>query len=296
MIMDKPTLGIIGAGKVGNALARLLNIAGYKFGGVYSPTTRHAWALSVPLKAAVAAMPVEVVRAADLVLLTVPDDAIEPAALNLRAAEWGGKGIVHMSGVRDASPLRELAERGAMVGSLHPAFPFADVQTSMAKLAGTTFAVEADAEQLRGWLYGMIQALQGYPLDIAPGQKALYHAALVIASNYTVTLYAAAERLLTELGADRFAADRALNALLAGTMENLGKGGIPDALTGPLARGDVGTINAHLKALSRVDVLTTETYIALARLSYPMLEARGIDTQIIERLLRQEDNHADDSP
>ncbi len=149
--------------------------------------------------------------------------------------------------------LAALAERGVQVGSLHPAYPFADVDTAISGLPGSTFAVEAQDEPLRSWLFEIVAALDGRALAIPPGGKAIYHAALVIASNYTVTLYALAESLLTGLGADKAAADAALDALLAGTVENLKAQGVPDALTGPLVRGDVGTIAAHLAALGAVD-------------------------------------------
>jgi predicted short-subunit dehydrogenase-like oxidoreductase (DUF2520 family) len=125
---------------------------------------------------------------------------------------------------------------------------------------------------------------------IPPGGKATYHAALVFVSNYTVTLYALAENLLTGLGAEREAADQALNVLLGATVENLRLKGIPDALTGPLVRGDVGTLAAHLEALK--DAQLVDVYRQLARLSLPMLTARGIPTGAVEHLLEQDKNHA----
>jgi predicted short-subunit dehydrogenase-like oxidoreductase (DUF2520 family) len=131
---------------------------------------------------------------------------------------------------------------------------------------------------------------------VPPGSKALYHAALVIASNYTVTLYAAAERLLLSMGADRAAADAALNALVGVTVENLRRQGVPDALTGPLVRADVGTLAAHLRALRDADPALEEVYRALARLTYPLVEARGVSLDPIEHLLRQEDDNAIDNP
>jgi predicted short-subunit dehydrogenase-like oxidoreductase (DUF2520 family) len=293
---SKPILSIIGAGKVGNTLARLCFNSGYTIDSIYSRTEEHARLLASQVNAVAVFTAEDAVTNADLILLTVPDDAISQTAELLTGANWTDKGVIHTSGAHDASALRALADRGAMAGSLHPAFPFADVETAMVTLAGTTFAVEATDERLRGWLYQMVSDLQGTALAITPGQKALYHAALVIASNYTVTLYAAAERLLMSLGADKATADQALNGLVAATVVNLQRQGIPDALTGPLVRADTGTIQAHLEALRSADVALAEIYKALARLSFPMLDARGIPTQAIKRLLEQEDHHAVDHP
>lgn len=233
---------------------------------------------------------------ADLTILAVPDDALELVVTNLAAVRWEGKGVVHTSGVYGASALAPLRSKGAMTGGLHPAFPFADADTAVEMLPGATFAIEAEDATLHKWLIGLVETLNGRVLEVPPGSKALYHAALVIASNYTVTLYAAAERLLLSMGADRAAADAALNALVGVTVENLRRQGVPDALTGPLVRADVGTLAAHLRALRDADPALEEVYRALARLTYPLVEARGVSLDPIEHLLRQEDDNAIDNP
>jgi predicted short-subunit dehydrogenase-like oxidoreductase (DUF2520 family) len=231
---------------------------------------------------------------ADLTLLAVPDDALPVVVSAFSSTAWVGKGVVHTSGAHAAAVLAPLKASGAMIGGLHPAFPFADVETAVERLHGATFAVEAEDEGLRGWLFGLVKALGGRVLMVPPGGKALYHAALVIASNYTVTLYAAAERLLLDLGADREAAAGALNGLLGATVEYLRGEGVPNALTGPLVRADLGTVAAHLRALRAADPALAEVYRALARLTFPMLQARGVPLEPIEDLLRQENDDATD--
>lgn len=285
---EQPSLGFVGAGKVGTALARLWFQAGYVVRAVCSRDAAKANILAAQVSAAAVASPDAVIEAADLTLLTVPDDVIEGVAAGVSLASLPGKAVIHTSGARDAAALAALAARGALTGSLHPAFPFADAESALARLAGTTFAVEAEAPRLQAWLVALAQAVQGRVMVLPPGQKAVYHSALVLASNYTVTLYALAERLLEGIGADRETADAALNRLVEGTVENLREKGIPGALTGPLTRADAGTVRQHLRALRQIDPSVAEIYAALARLSLPMVSARGVSTERLERVLDKE--------
>ncbi|MBI5669403.1 MAG: DUF2520 domain-containing protein [Chloroflexi bacterium] len=285
---NRPTLGFVGAGKVGSTLARLWFQTGYAVRAISSRNRAKAETLAEQVDARVVATADEVIAAADLILLTVPDDAIEPLAASLQRESLMGKGVIHTSGARDASVLAVLAARGALTGSLHPAFPFADVETAVQRLPGATFALEAESPPLRGWLRDLVLALDGRVMVIPPGQKAVYHSALVIASNYTVTLYAIAERLLTAIGAERDAAEGALNTLVQGTVDNLRETGIPAALTGPLTRADAGTIRRHLQVLRQIDPLVADLYLQLARLSLPMVRARGVSTELLQRVLDQE--------
>jgi len=201
----------VGAGKVGTVLARLLFERGYTVTTVFSRSHSHAEALARMVEGRAVESLSDV--NADLVLLSVPDDAIEATAVSL--ASFKGKAAIHTSGAQDVGALVVLAQQGIRVGSLHPAYPFANVDSAIKGLAGAAFAVEASDVLLLGWLREMVAALEGKVLLIPAGGKALYHAALVFASNYTVTLYALAESLLTGLGADQQTADQALNALVA---------------------------------------------------------------------------------
>lgn len=289
-----PSITIIGAGKVGTALALAWAQRGVTIGAVYSRDRARAESLGTQVNARVCDTAYEAVSHADLTLLTVPDDAIRPLAESLAVQPWHGKAFVHTSGAHSLHSLDALARYGAQIGSLHPAMPFADPQTAAGQLIGASFAIEASHEPLRLWLEHLVVILNGRALLLTAEQKALYHAALVIASNYTVTLYAIAESLLQSLNAPQPTIDSALGRLVSATVENIGAHGIPKALTGPLTRADMGTLHAHLEALHTHAPHVEQAYRLLARLSYPMLVARGIDTQKLDSLLNPQDSpHAD---
>lgn len=289
----RPALAVIGAGKVGGTLARLWYQAGYTVAGVYSRTDDHALRLAQMVEAQALHHPDAAFEEADLVLLSVPDDAIASVVRQVKRADLSGKAVVHTSGALDMEPLVPLAQRGAQIGGLHPALPFARVETAMAQIPGTVFALQAAGQPLRSWLVDLVAAVHGRTSWLEPGQKAIYHAALVIASNYTVVLAGVAERLLLGVGADRAAVQQILHTLLAATVENLRQMEPAAALTGPLTRADTGTLRRHLASLP--DEQLRDAYIRLARLAYPLLRERGVAVEPIEELFRQEMDHATDN-
>jgi predicted short-subunit dehydrogenase-like oxidoreductase (DUF2520 family) len=285
---DKPRLGFIGIGKVAGTLARLLHTHGYPIGGLWNRTPHPANTLAQHVNATAHTTPIDVCLNCDLVFLTVADDALPSLAANLAATGKALRSaIVHTSGAHNAQVLNPLVTQGASIGALHPAYPFAT--DTMPSLNGVTFALEADDPALRTWLTGIVAALGGQALWLGPKDRPLYHAALVMTSNYTVALYAAAQRLLSQLGASQAALDSALLALLDATAHNIRTRGIPDALTGPLLRADLHTVEAHLGALKpHADVY--RAYLALARLTLPVVEARGVDTAPIQAFLHQKES------
>ena len=290
---ERPTLGFIGAGKVGTTLALLLFARGFIISGIYSRGVDRAEGLARAVGAKAAASAEELISSADLTVLTVPDDAIGKIAVILSHKDLTGKAVVHTSGVHEAGILDVLAARGAMVGSLHPIFPFADIEQAVTGLLGAAFGIQVESPLLSDWLSEIINALDGRTLKIGRGQKALYHSALVFASNYGVTLFAIAQHLLTQIGAESEVSSLALNTLMAGMVRNLQVMGIPDALTGPLVRGDVGTIDAHMAALQLVNPILADLYRQLAIQTLLLVTARGLDTGQMETLLRKKMDDAD---
>jgi predicted short-subunit dehydrogenase-like oxidoreductase (DUF2520 family) len=272
-----PTIGIIGAGRVGSALGRLMAGLGYRLAAVASRDAAAAAALAAAVDAQVCASPADVVQRAELTLLTVSDDAIDSTAATI-ASTLGyeaGRAIVHTSGSRDATTLRSLAERGLRVGSLHPVYPFTG--NVVPSLVGVAFAIEAEDAALKAQLTQIVAALEGVPIYIPPGKKAHYHAALVFAGNFPVVLYGLAERLLTQMGVEDATIRVALLPLMQGTLDNLRVQPPAAALPGPISRGDAGTLAAHLRVLAD-DEEARALYRALALAALPLAEARGVET------------------
>jgi predicted short-subunit dehydrogenase-like oxidoreductase (DUF2520 family) len=240
-------IGFIGAGTVGTALAILLSGRGYRVVAAYSRSRASAEKLAGAVKGCrVAAESQELADAADLVFITTPDDAISEVASRVR---WRvGSGVVHCSGADSTEVLTPARRYGANVGGFHPLQTFAGVERALENIPGSTFAIEAE-EPLLATLREMAVALGGCSIRLQAGDKVLYHAAAVLASNYLVTLVKMATDLWQTFSIPTDQSIPALLPLIRGTIHNIETIGIPNCLTGPIARGDVGTINKHLKAL-----------------------------------------------
>ncbi len=293
-------VGLVGAGRAGRALALLLARAGWPVTTVASRTPAHARALALQTGAQDCGDSAAAVLAGcDVLLLAVPDDAIARVAAVLAGEPLAGKAVVHLSGALSLEPLAALHEGGAHTGTLHPVYPFTDVPPE--SLAGVAFALEASDASLRATLQALVTALGGQALLVPPGQKRRYHLALTLASNYTITLAALAHGLLTRIQIEPQAASMALGALVSATADNLRVRGLPAALTGPVARGDLGTIQGHLDALreSPADVELLELYLLLGAATVPLYREMGgseATACAMEKLFKGETGHAQDRP
>ena len=242
------TIGVIGIGKVGATYAITCYQLGHPIGAIYNRTKSAANELVDQIPTQVVDSPAEVVTHCDLIFITVADHAIDLILDQLEDVEVNGKAFVHASGALSQLALQPLADRGAHVGSLHPALPFADVDKAVRELPGTTLTIEASTDEITEWLTSFADALGCPTISLTPEQKIVYHGILCFMSNYSVTLYATAQRLLHDLGADEYATTNALKGIYQATAANILKKGIPDALTGPLVRAEVNTIEKHLAA------------------------------------------------
>jgi predicted short-subunit dehydrogenase-like oxidoreductase (DUF2520 family) len=265
--------GFIGAGRTGTALAVRLSQKGWPVVAVYSRTSSSAHKLAglVP-RCRVCHTAQELADVAELVFITTPDDVI---ATVCKSVTWRpGQSVVHCSGAHSVDIL-ELAERvGAAVGSFHPLQTFADLSQAIGNLPGSTFALEGK-EPLLSTLKELTGVLDGDWVELKPGDKVLYHAAAVFACNYLVTLVKLAVDLWGDFGVGPEEATAALLPLIRGTVNNIAGIGLPDCLTGPVARGDLGTIEKHLNALEAANPALLTAYRELGLQTIPIALAKG---------------------
>ncbi|MGW0938050.1 Rossmann-like and DUF2520 domain-containing protein [Streptomyces sp. NPDC002666] len=284
---DRParlTVGVVGAGRVGPALAASLALAGHRpvaVSGVSDASVRRAAALlpDVPL-----VPPAEVLARAELVLLTVPDDALPALVEGL--AETGavrpGQLIVHTSGRYGTKVLDPALRAGALPLALHPAMTFTGTSVDVQRLAGCSFGVTAP-EQLRLAAEALVIEMGGEPEWIAEESRPLYHAALALGANHLVTLVAQSMELLRTAGVA--APDRMLGPLLGAALDNALRSG-DAALTGPVARGDAGTVAAHIDELRTHAPQTVAGYVAMARATADRALSHGmLKPELAEDLL-----------
>jgi predicted short-subunit dehydrogenase-like oxidoreductase (DUF2520 family) len=265
--------GFIGAGKTGTALAAGLSQKKWPVVAVYSRTPSSAYKLAglVP-NCRVCHTARELADAAELVFLTTPDDAIGPVCGEV---QWHkGQSVVHCSGAHSVDILEPAKRLGAAVGSFHPLQTFADVSQAVQNLPGSTFALEG-GEPLLAVLKQLAHLLDGNWVELKPGDKVLYHAAAVFACNYLVTVVKLALDLWQNFGIGQKEATVALLPLVKGTVNNIAKIGLPGCLTGPIARGDSGTIKKHLEALEARNPSLLSAYEELGLQTIPIALAKG---------------------
>jgi predicted short-subunit dehydrogenase-like oxidoreductase (DUF2520 family) len=265
------TVGLIGTGRVGAVLAPALAAAGHRIvaatGG--SPDSRDRAARLLP---GVPLLPAdEVAAAAELVLLAVPDDALGPLVAGL--AELGawrpGQLVVHTSGAHGVGPLAPAARAGARTVAMHPAMTFTGTAEDLARLPGTTFGVTTDHPAAAR---ALVADLGGVPVEVAEADRPLYHAALVVGANHLVTLVNEAADLLARAGVAE--PGRVLSPLLHAALDNALRSG-DAALTGPVSRGDAGTVAGHLRVLGERAPDAVPGYAAMARLTAGRALAAG---------------------
>ncbi|MFG3260476.1 Rossmann-like and DUF2520 domain-containing protein [Streptomyces sp. NPDC048172] len=274
---DRParlSVGVVGAGRVGPPLAAALRLAGHRpvaASGVSDASRRRSAEMlpGVPL-----VDPAEVLARADLVLLTVPDDALPDLVAGLAGtgAVRQGQLLVHTSGRFGASVLDPAVRAGALPLALHPAMTFTGTSVDVQRLAGCSFGVTAP-EELRLAAEALVIEMGGEPEWIEEAARPLYHAALAIGANHLVTLVTQSMELLRASGVR--APDRMLGPLLGAALDNALRSG-DSALTGPVARGDAGTVAAHVTELRKHAPQTVAGYLAMARATADRALAHGL--------------------
>ncbi len=251
--MNGNSFCIIGAGVVGSAIAKILSSSAYSITGIYSSSGESALrACDYVGGVRVYLDKADLVKKSDIIFLTVSDSSIEKVCkeLALEKAFSADKIVIHTSGALSSEVLFSASEQGASVFSMHPIQSFAGVEEAVKNLKNSFFGVEGKGtEKARQTVKDIIDTLGGFEVYINTDSKVLYHAAAVVVSNYLVTLVELGCSMMCEAGVDSENAFRLLKPLIIGTLNNIDKMGTTEALTGPIARGDVITVDKHLQEI-----------------------------------------------
>jgi predicted short-subunit dehydrogenase-like oxidoreductase (DUF2520 family) len=257
-------LGVVGAGRVGAVLAAGLRAAGHEVAAAAGESDASRARIDALLPGVPVRKPTAVSRSCDLLLLTVPDDMLANVVAMLAAsgAIREGQHVAHTSGRHGLAVLEPARARGAHVMALHPAMTFTGTALDLPRLEGCAFGVTADDPASVAMARTLVEELGGRLVWVPEEKRALYHAGLAHGANHLVTLVAQAMDLLRDSGADDPAAT--LRPLLTAALDNVLTMG-DAALTGPIVRGDVETVRAHLESIVRTRPDTIPAYVALAR-------------------------------
>ena len=282
-------IAIIGTGRLGTSLGRALAAKGERIAALYDLDPKAAARARRRIgRGKIARTAEEAARAADVLLLCVPDRAVAATAKALAAArrDWRGKIVLHTCGVLSSRALAPLRRAGARTGSLHPAQAFPRPDLPPRHFRGVSFAVEGDREAAA---FGrrLARRIGGVPFSLRPEDKPLYHAACGMASSLLVPLFDLAAELLEDLGLSRRKAEAVLGPLVEGTVRGIGRYGRAKALTGPITRNDAETVDIHLKAL-RAHPEHGRIYRQLGMRALKLAEAGGLgrkDAATIRRKL-----------
>ncbi|WP_083999417.1 Rossmann-like and DUF2520 domain-containing protein [Actinomadura kijaniata] len=284
---DRPArlaVGVVGAGRVGTALGEALSRAGHRVVAVSAVSERSRARAEERLPGAAVVTPQEVVAAADLVLLTVPDDVLPELASGLVATgvPVTGRLVLHTSGRYGTGVLDPMTRAGALPLAVHPVMTFTGRPDDVSRLHGISYGVTSP-EPLRPVAEALVMEMGGEPSWIAEDRRTLYHAALAGGANHLVTLVVEAMDLLRAAGVAE--PGRMLGPLLGAALDNALRLGL-DGLTGPVARGDAGTVAGHVSELARVSPEGRRAYVAMARLTADRALGAGLlRPEDAERLL-----------
>ncbi len=268
-------VGVIGAGRVGSVLGAALRSAGHAVIGVsaVSEASRERAETLLP-GVPVLEIP-DIIERAELVLLTVPDDALPALVEGLaQLKSWqAGQLVVHSSGRYGIGVLGPARAAGAIPLAIHPVMTFTGLSLDLGRLPDSTFGVTAPSAVLP-IAQALVVEMGAEPVVIEEESRPLYHAALAHASNHLVTIAAQSAQLLSDLGVQH--PDRMLSPLMKASLENALAAG-EGALTGPVARGDAGTVVAHREALEGHDAPDTlQAYLGMARATAERALERGV--------------------
>jgi predicted short-subunit dehydrogenase-like oxidoreductase (DUF2520 family) len=256
-------IGVVGAGRVGAVLSAALRAAGHEVVAAAGESAASRDRIDALLPGVRRAKPTDVARSCELLLLTVPDDMLENVVTTMvgAGAIRAGQVVCHTSGRHGLAVLTSAEEVGARPLALHPAMTFTGTSLDLERLSGCVYGVTArDGD--RALAQSLVDDLAGHAVWVPEDKRTLYHAGLAHGANHLVTLVSQAMELLAASGADDPAA--MLRPLLTASLENALVAG-DAALTGPIVRGDVNTVAAHLTEIADSAPATIPSYVAMAK-------------------------------
>lgn len=267
--------GIIGAGVVGTTFATLLDkTGGYECIGVNTRSNRSYERFYSYLPTKHLRLD-ELAQIADILFITTQDGSIQEVAsrLTIEQPSKPGQVWVHCSGSLRSQIMCQNPELDVGYLSVHPLQAFANIDSALGLMKGTHFGIEGDCQQTEELGGTLVKVLGGIPHKIDPIQKTLYHAGAVVASNYLVSLVSLAVRLFEKAGINKVDALESLLPLIGGSYHNIAKVGLPLALTGPIARGDIEVVNKHLQ---EIPIELKDIYKGLGKLALDLGNERNM--------------------
>ncbi|TYP95374.1 putative oxidoreductase, contains short-chain dehydrogenase (SDR) and DUF2520 domains [Fodinibius salinus] len=273
--MSLPDTTVIGTGRLGSALVRAFYDKDISIKSVFNRTVEKARGLSNKFEISiVSTFPSSVNELGKLVFLTVADQAIEDTAQQLAelGSDFSNHIIVHCSGNQSAEVLKPLKEKGAVIASFHPLQTFTG-ESAEGRLEGISFSLQGDNDAFNA-LKDVAQKLDAETLEVTPQQKSDLHAAAVLASNYLTALLDASVQTASLSGLSKIQAKKALMPLIQTAVQNIDEGSFEGALTGPIQRGDIGTVKQHLELLEGHSELV-DLYITMGKRTVNLAERSG---------------------
>ncbi|MFB9906190.1 Rossmann-like and DUF2520 domain-containing protein [Allokutzneria oryzae] len=280
MTSERPArlaVGVVSAGRVGAVLGAALARTGHVVNGVSAVSSASRARAELLLPDVPVLAPDEVARAADLVLLAVPDDELAGLVRGLVATGSlrAGQIVVHTSGAHGVEVLRPATEIGVLPLALHPVMTFTGRQEDLQRMAACCVGITATDGDEVAWhvAEALVVEMGAEPVRVPEAARPLYHAALAHGSNHLITLVAECADLLREAGIG--SVERLLAPLLSASLDNVLRLG-DRALTGPVARGDAGTVHAHVDVLARTAPEVLPGYRELALRTADRAERSGM--------------------
>lgn len=269
------TFAIIGTGMVGTAIGFLLKKAGYKITAISDKSPAALKRARSYIEDVFFCNPREAPDKADFILITTPDDTISSACREVALGpSIKNKFVFHMSGAGDLALLESAKKAGAIVGSIHPLQSFSSIDQAIQNIPGSYFAITAD-NKAKTLAKNIVCNLGGIPFFISSSQKPLYHAAACIASNYLVALLHTVEAIYKAIGLNEKDAKKAYLPLVYGSLKNIEKSDSVSSLTGPIARGDSGTIKKHTASISKNLPQFSSLYSSLGLITVKVAQKKG---------------------